>query len=592
MGLVPAADAELRARAEQLVDARAGDADALAHELRVHQVELAMQNDELRRAQIALTAARDAYRDLYDHAPVGYLSLDDRGAIVQANQTAAAMLGVELGGLHAVALPSLTSRADADALYLHLCQVRDVGGHRSIDLEVRPAGGAPVRLRLDTIAAPATADGPAGFRTTLTDVTVHHQLKLALAAANRDLERRVDERTAELRATHDRLLAARKMEAVGRLAGGIAHDFNNLLTVITLEAARARAQGGADAGEDGPLVAIERTATLAAALTAKLLAFARRDTTMAQPCAAGAVVTDSAAMLRALLGDRITLTTTVDDSAGWVAIDRAGLQQILVNLVTNARDAITGSGHVTITVASEVLDAAGAAALRDGRPGPHVVVTVGDDGCGMAADVLTRVFEPFFTTKGRQLGTGFGLATVFGTVDHAAGFIDLQSQVGRGTQARIYLPRIAPQAAPAARGSALAAAVTARAVLLVDDDEAVRRATRRTLEIGGYRVIAVGGGEAALAALATGGDDIGLVLSDVIMPRMSGTELARAIEATGRVVPIVLMSGYLFDEAPPRWRCIQKPFTPRELLAMVGRALGAATASQLPPGRGSAMMAG
>ena len=577
---------ELRGRAEAIAsegqlrsaasDHVSFDLRSIVHELRVHEIELSMQNEELRRSQDDLAASRDAYRALYDGAPVGYVTLDPRGGVVECNATAAALLGVGDQRLRSTSLSSLMSRSDADRFHLHLREVTESRARGTCEVDVRSAHAPPpreaVRIRLDSVAVGHGQD--LRFRTTLTDVSQRHRLEQELRQLNDDLEHRVNQRTTELRAAHEQLLVSGKMEAIGRLAGGVAHDFNNLLTVIRLHTGILRKQLAEREPAVRGLEDVDRATRTAGALVAKMLAFARRDQVDSASCDPIPVIHELESLLRGSIDPRVVLAVHLEAGAGWVDVDRAGLEQVIMNLVFNARDAISDGGEIAIDLRRA--DGANVARLHpEATRRDYVMIAVRDSGAGMDAETLGRAFEPFYTTKAGERGTGFGLATVYGVVTSAGGFIDLRSEIGRGTQALVFLPRVEPGVAalddtedewPTGTGT----------ILVVDDDDLVRAATRRSVEQGGYTVLEASSGDDALTRFEANRRAIRLVLTDIVMPGMSGIALAAAIASIDPLLPIVLMSGYAFEQpAGTTWRILHKPFTPPELLQALRRALDA-----------------
>jgi PAS domain S-box-containing protein len=380
------------------------------------------------------------------------------------------------------------------------------------------------------------------------------------------------------------LLQAQKMEAVGQLAGGIAHDFNNLLGVIS---------GYTDLLEE-TLIAhpaalrhaeqIRKATDQAAALTGQLLAFSRRQVLQPSVLDLNAVVSDVEQMLRRVIGEHIQLTTILEQGLGRVLADPAQLQQALINLAVNARDAMLGGGRLTLETSTVVLDEDFTLTHPDLQPGRHVRLTVTDTGHGMNPEIQARAFEPFFTTKSERQGTGLGLAMVFGVVKQSGGHVTLESEPGRGSTFRIYLPEVTGELSPAPLPEpAGLPAVGTETILLVEDAEALRVMIRRMLESAGYGVLLAADPEEALRVLASHDGPIDLVLTDVIMPRMSGPELVDKLREDHSTLKVLYMSGYTDEAIGHRGVLeagtyfIQKPFGLRGLLLKLREILDAPT---------------
>jgi len=384
----------------------------------------------------------------------------------------------------------------------------------------------------------------------------------------------------ERRRLEEQLRQAQKMEAVGRLAGGIAHDFNNFLTAVQ---GRARLLLE-DVGPDDPirtdLVEIRDAADRAASLTRQLLAFGRKQVSQPRVIDLNAVVGDTVRMLRRLIGEDIEMVTALDPALGHVRADPGQMQQVVMNLAVNARDAMPDGGRITISTANaERAPAHGVG--NGGWPGGWVVLSVRDTGTGIPADVREHIFEPFFTTKPPGKGTGLGLSTVYGIVQQSSGHIVVDSEVGQGTDVRVYLPRVGspvdaldpePIETEPPRGEG-------QTILVVEDDAAVRSLARRVLERAGYVVHEAASAAEALERFADAVCDLDLLLTDVILPGMNGRELAERFRSLCPGLGVVFMSGYADDEVlrdaarndPGAF--LAKPFSPESLARAVSSVL-------------------
>lgn len=406
-----------------------------------------------------------------------------------------------------------------------------------------------------------------------------------LREAKVELEERVQARTAELAHANEALRAeidqskrleeqfrqAQKMEAVGTLAGGVAHDFNNLLTVISgySEIVLSRLPAG-DATTE--LVAeIQKAGSRATSLTRQLLAFSRQQVMEMKLIDLNSVIADTEKMLRRLIGEDISLTAVLDPSIGRIHADPGQIEQVIMNIAVNARDAMPQGGRLTIETASVELDESYAQMHLEVKPGPYVLLTMSDTGCGMDEATKARIFEPFFTTKGLGKGTGLGLATVFGSVKQCGGHIWVYSEPGQGTTFKIYLPR-GEEVAPSEKPPVVHPPSTGNeTILLVEDEDAVRAVTYYSLHAMGYQVLQASSGRDAIKLCREHQGPIHLLISDVVMPEMGGRKVAEAILGLRPGIKVLYLSGYT-DDAVVRHGILQeyvsflqKPFSPKAL---------------------------
>jgi nitrogen-specific signal transduction histidine kinase/CheY-like chemotaxis protein len=385
----------------------------------------------------------------------------------------------------------------------------------------------------------------------------------------------------ERRNLEEQFRQSQKMDAVGRLAGGIAHDFNNLLTVIRLNTEIIMEGFDPTDPRSDDVKQIRSAAERASALTRQLLAFSRKQILQPRVLDMNAVVENVEPMLRRLIGEDITITTTAN-ARGYLVADPGQLEQVLMNLVVNARDAMPQGGRITIETRNVELDEHYTSEHAPVVAGRYVMLAVGDNGVGMTRDTKEHAFDPFFTTKEAGKGTGLGLATVYGIVKQSGGYIWIYSEPALGTTLKLYFPEVSASAAFATSEARTPSTETRRGsetILLVEDEDAVRGLTSRILERQGYRVMAAQHGREAMELASREQGHIDLVLTDVVMPGMNGRGLVERLTGIRPQIKSLYMSGYTDDDIirrgfiEPSKSFLQKPFTSDALLQTVRKVL-------------------
>ncbi|MBI3202196.1 MAG: response regulator [Myxococcales bacterium] len=507
-----------------------------------------------------LRASEARYRLLLEHMPVG-IAVHSEGKVVFANPAAARLLGAatpaEVEG-RAVSDFSPPERRAAAADRARRLLAGEQGLYPVEDQCVRLDG---TRVPVQAIAVPMTFSGKPAIQVIVTDLTD----RVRAEAAREKLE--------------DELRMAQKMEAVGRLAGGVAHDFNNLLAVILGNAEFASSTLGEADPLYGDIDEIRKAAEKAAALTRQLLAFSRRQVLRLEVLDLNQIAAELEKMLGRLVGEDIELTSRYAPDLWRVKADPGQLEQVIMNLVVNARDAMPRGGKLSIATANAELDAAYAAEHAEATAGCYVRLTIRDSGSGMAPEVLQHLFEPFFTTKAVGKGTGLGLSTVYGIVKQSGGHLAVHSEPGAGTTFEVYLPRALEEPSSPTPGVAAEATGGAETILVVEDEGAVRKLTERMLRAAGFEVLSAGSGAEALSTCEGYAGDIDLLLTDVVMPKMSGRELADQLRRARPSLRVLYMSGYADDAITdhgvldPQTKLIGKPFSAAELTHKVREAL-------------------
>jgi signal transduction histidine kinase/ActR/RegA family two-component response regulator len=409
-----------------------------------------------------------------------------------------------------------------------------------------------------------------------------------LQRANEELQRQIAERKRTEEAlvrSEEQLRQAQKLEAVGRLAGGVAHDFNNLLTVILSYSHLLLEEAAPGEATRSELQEIQRAGNRAAELTRQLLAFSRQQVLEPRVLDLNRIISGLDKMLRRLIGEDIDLVTHPSSGLGMVQADPGQIEQVIMNLAVNARDAMPGGGKLTIETGNVELGEEYTALRGDLRPGHYAMLAVSDTGCGMSAEVKARIFEPFYTTKEKGKGTGLGLSTVHGIVKQSEGHIEVYSEPGHGTTFKIYLPRVeAAEEMTAVAGVTTARLEGTETVLVVEDEMSIRRLIGRSLRARGYRVLEANDGSEAIAHCERRSPRVDLLITDVVMPMMSGPELVLRVTAGCPGLKVLFISGYT-DRALIHQGLrhdgsafLQKPFTPETLARKVRELLGEAEA--------------
>jgi two-component system cell cycle sensor histidine kinase/response regulator CckA len=520
---------------------------------------------ERRLAETALRKSEELYRRVVDSSHDVITLLAPDGTVRFASASAEGVLGYASAELEGKALGTLVHPDDLGFAQAAVGAAL-TGSSESTVARVRHRDGHWVEM--EGIAGPVLDESgqPEMILTISRDVTER---------------RRAEERRAEL---EEQLRQSQKMEAVGRLAGGIAHDFNNLLTAIGGYGELALA--ALDEEHERPRHDVEqilKSAARARDLTRQLLAFSRKQVLQPRVVSLNEIVDGLVPMLARLIGADIELVTRADEGLGVTKADPSQLEQVLLNLALNARDAMPGGGRLTIETANAELDDEYASRHLGAAPGSYVVLAVSDTGHGMTEDVRAQVFEPFFTTKGPTEGTGLGLATVYGIVKQSAGYVWVYSEPGHGSTFKVYLPRAAdPAESTGPKREAPAPARGSETVLLVEDEDVVRALVREILESFGYDVLEAPDGAAALETSSAHDGPIDLVLTDVVMPGMGGPELISRLRGKRPDAKVVFTSGYSEDAIAndgvlhPGARFLEKPFTAATLAETVRGALDAA----------------
>ncbi len=510
---------------------------------------------EIKRNEQAMRRSEARYRSLVQSSVYGIYRSSLEGRFLDVNPALITMLGYESAEEVLLLDPEKDVFEQPEEHARLIEEFRRAGRMDGFEVKWKRKDGSAITVRISGRAV-SSADEPA------------------------DVLEAIAEDVTDRRALEDQFRQAQKMEAVGRLAGGVAHDFNNLLMVISGYTEVILSKLGTDHPLQENVGAIQQAADRATTLTRQLLAFSRKQLLELKVVDVNAIVEDMERLLRPLIGETVELTTSLTPEAGHTRADAGQLEQVLMNLVVNAKDAMPNGGKLMIQTQDVAVDENHRRGQALIRPGKYVMLSVSDTGMGMDKETQSRIFEPFFTTKEKGKGTGLGLSTVYGIVKQSGGYVMVQSESGHGTTFNIYLPRVEAVTDKNAALVMRAAEGGSETVLLVEDEESVRQLVRETLQARGYRVVEAENGEAGLAAAAKHEGKIDIVITDVVMPGTGGRELVKQLATTRPETKVLYLSGYTEDAIVSEGAIergtafLQKPFTLQNLSRKVREVLG------------------
>ena len=522
----------------------------------------------------ALEHSVQRFERFFFEAPIGIALLDSSGGITETNRAFAALAGTEVApGTALVSLVNQKDRDDVEAVLARLDATGESEGQAPVEVDFGDSGETVTSMYVKGMTD--LAGGTTGYIAHFIDTTERRNLEIQFSQSQ-------------------------KMQAVGQLAGGIAHDFNNLLTAMIgfSDLLLLRHRPGDQSFAD--IMQIKQNANRAANLVRQLLAFSRQQTLQPRMLDVTDILVELSHLLRRLIGENIELNMNHGRDLATVKADQGQLEQVIINLAVNARDAMSEGGKLAIRTSNITTRHVQKLRAEEMPPGDYVLIEVEDNGTGIASKNLDRIFDPFFSTKEIGQGTGLGLSTVYGIVKQTGGFVDLRTGAGLGTTFQIYLPQFdgaAPDAAPASDAEAKVTRdlTGAESILLVEDEEAVRSFSARVLRSKGYEVLEANSGEAALEVLKERTEAIDLLITDVVMPHMDGPSLVRLVRKERPELKVIFISGYTEDAFRKRLgedggiEFLPKPFSLKQLAAKVKEVLGedvaGAASAGSPPAR-------
>ena len=555
---------ELRQRAERQMKPKRADSDEIAgmstkdmaktiHELRVHQIELKIQNEELRRIQEELEEARDRYSHLYDFAPVGYLTVNEKGMVEGVNLTFVTLVGMERSAIVGKPFSRFIQREDQDVYYRHRQRLLESGNSRSFRLRLVKNDGSDFYTNMACMLIRERDSDLKQIRIVVSDIREEKELEW-------------------------RIQQAQKMEAIAKLAGGIAHHFNNALFVITGATELLAMRVPEDEKTSGYIASIKKSVDRMAQMTSQLLAYARGGKYEVKNISLSVFVRNTLPLLQHTLDPSICVETSLPEDILKTRGDLTQLVMIFSVMLTNAAEAIESEGHIKIACRNELITKEDLSVFPGLLPGPYVSLTVEDNGKGMDEETKERAFEPFFTTK--FVGRGLGLAAAYGIVKNHGGWISIETQLDHGTIARIYLPAVREvEVEKAQRSPHIELLKGTGTILLIEDELAVIETLRKLLERLGYHVLEARTGEEGIHLARAFDGDIDLAILDVFLTDMNGNKIYPLLKKFRPNLKVLVCSGYSI-EGPAQeildagaQGFIQKPVSIEELSAKLAELL-------------------
>jgi two-component system cell cycle sensor histidine kinase/response regulator CckA len=519
----------------------------LLHEIQTYRIEIELQNEDLQKTQKELLESREKFSNLYDFAPSGYITISEKGLILEANLTFTRMLSIDRKYVINQPFSNYISADDQDIYYLYRKKCIETEEKQVCEFRMTRKDNSKFWTRFECRPAYDNREGHFRIHSSLSDITEQKRME-------------------------DQLRQSHKMEAIGNLAGGIAHDFNNMLMAIMgntnfiLNEVCINDEIRNDANE------ILKVSNRAASLVQQLLAFSRKQLLQLQIINLNHIIKDMEKMLHNLIRENIRITLNLSSDLNTCKADPVQLQQIIMNLSINASDAMSDGGELDITTSNFHLSKTSDDDDLELLPGDYIMLTVRDTGQGMDKTTKEKIFDPFFTTKGREAGTGLGLSTVYGILKQIEGGIKVISEPGKGTTFKIFLPSVSGKNPHEDKTKSFSSSLKgAETILIVEDDEMIRKLLKRVLGQFGYQTLEAENGKKALQVCDRHKGDIDLLLTDVIMPGISGKKLADLFKEKYPDKKTLFISGYTDREIKQQnlqkdnLEIIQKPISPDEL---------------------------